>query len=335
MSYCFCVVADQLSCTHVKEQLVKTFGAAHRILVSPSADELKDVKSSGVPIIGFVLGDAFDFIKSACDDVSSPERRVRLIYSLSAGVDSYRLADLKTELKGVPFCNAQGCFSNILAEHVIYSILHFNRFPWRLVSQKESKTWDRFNMIRMEGQKLGIIGYGNIGEQCGRLAVNMGMQVTAIKRSVTTSAVDRFGVTVRGEDFTDQLIRESDFLLGVLPSTPVTKGYFNKSVFTRMKPSAVFINIGRGVTQNETDLCEALNNNTIRGAALDVFEKEPLPKDSPVWTMPNDKVLLSPHCADWTEDINYLSADRGIEIAKELIESNKISAYTVDVEKGY
>lgn len=332
----FCIVADPASACVTKEKIEETFRAKeHKLVLAPTKADLEVIKKSGDDVVLVISGpQACEALEELCDDMSAPTRRVKLIYSLSAGVDCYRLPELKHHLKGIPFCNAQGCFSTILAEHVIFSMLHFNRFPWRLLAQKEEKKWERFGMIRLEGQKVGIIGYGSIGQECGRLAVAMGMSVTGIKRSVG-DAVDANSVHIRGEDYIDQLLRESDFVVGVLPATPQTAGYFNKSVFSKMKPSAVFINIGRGVTQNEDDIVEALQNNVIRGAALDVFEVEPLPPTSPLWKLPNDKVLLTPHCADVTDDIIHISVDRFIRITKELFETNKVTAYTIDVEKGY
>lgn len=336
-SYTFCVVADPESCSIVKHQVEADFGAGkHKVVLSPSKADLAAIKKESNPIILVVFGPiAVDALKDLCDDHSSPTRRVKLIYSLSAGVDSYRLAELRQELHNIPFCNAQGCFSNILAEHVIYSILHFNRFPWRLQENKMKKKWERFSMLRVEGMRMVIFGYGNIGEQCGRLAVNMGMSVTGIKRTAPAQPVDKYGVRVYAETSTDDLLREADVVLGVLPATPHTEKFFNKNVFKKMKPSALFINIGRGSTQDEDDLVQALKESTIRGAALDVFQVEPLPPSSPLWTVPDDKILLTPHCADVTDDLIQRSAQRMTGIAKELMETGKVTAYTVCMNKGY
>ncbi len=97
-------------------------------------------------------------------------------------------------------------------------------------------------------------------------------------------------------DHLDAVVGKADFVVGVLPKTPETHFYFNKGFFEKMKPSAVFMNIGRGPTVKEVDLVEALKLKTISGAVLDVFEVEPLPKESELWDMPN--VLMTPHCAD-------------------------------------
>lgn len=97
-------------------------------------------------------------------------------------------------------------------------------------------------------------------------------------------------------------------MVGVLPKTSETTHFFKKEIFSMMKPSAIFMNVGRGVTVKETDLVEALKSHQIAGAVLDVFEVEPLMKDSELWDLPN--VLMTPHCAD--QDKEYL--DRAIAI---------------------
>jgi phosphoglycerate dehydrogenase-like enzyme len=112
------------------------------------------------------------------------------------------------------------------------------------------------------------------------------------------------------------VIREADFVVGVLPRVPgVTDGFFNnESTFSKMKESAVFINIGRGSTVKEDDLIEALKHQKIAGAVLDVFEIEPLPRDSELWKLPN--VLMTPHCAD--NDAEFMQ--RSIQIFGENLE---------------
>ena len=93
---------------------------------------------------------------------------------------------------------------------------------------------------------------------------------------------------------------DADFVVGVLPLTPSSIGFFTKDIFAKMKQTAVFMNVGRGKTVNEADLVHALQQGTIGGAVLDVFEAEPLPEESPLWSMSN--VLLYPHTADYDRD---------------------------------
>ncbi|EKF33525.1 D-isomer specific 2-hydroxyacid dehydrogenase-protein, putative [Trypanosoma cruzi marinkellei] len=120
------------------------------------------------------------------------------------------------------------------------------------------------------------------------------MEVTGVKRSASTKEVDEYGTRlVHGDAERERVLRESDFVVNILPGTEETKRFFNKELFAMMKPSAVYISIGRGITQNEDDLACALRNGVIRGASVDVFEKEPLPTESPLWDISDDKLLLT------------------------------------------
>ncbi|EPY34160.1 d-isomer specific 2-hydroxyacid dehydrogenase-like protein [Strigomonas culicis] len=214
-------------------------------------------------------------------------------------------------------------------------MLYFNRYPWRLIQSKREKKWDRFNMTEVHGQKVAIMGYGDIGQQCGKLAAGLGMQVTGIRRRAPETPIDEYGVHVKTEAETDAVVAEADFVVGVLPGTSTTRHYFNKDFFRKMKPSAVFINIGRGMTQHEEDVCEALKNGTIRGAALDVFETEPLPETSPLWEVPDDKLLLSAHCADWTDKLLSSTIENFVQIFNSYSTTGSSDAYRVNVEQGY
>ncbi|EPY23689.1 d-isomer specific 2-hydroxyacid dehydrogenase-like protein [Strigomonas culicis] len=337
MSITVCAYVVRPSIDLVSNFLRANLGAkAKDIVVGNSVDEFAAAKAAGGPIALIVENTAHDTLKSLCDDFDkSSDRRVKFIYSASAGVDAYRLHELKPELKGIPFHNAQGVYSRVLAEHVAFSMLYFNRYPWRLIQSKREKKWDRFNMTEVHGQKVAIMGYGDIGQQCGKLAAGLGMQVTGIRRRAPETPIDEYGVHVKTEAETDAVVAEADFVVGVLPGTSTTRHYFNKDFFRKMKPSAVFINIGRGMTQHEEDVCEALKNGTIRGAALDVFETEPLPETSPLWEVPDDKLLLSAHCADWTDGLIEHSLKNFTGIFESYSTKGTSDAYAVCVDKGY
>ncbi|ESL05559.1 D-isomer specific 2-hydroxyacid dehydrogenase-protein [Trypanosoma rangeli SC58] len=251
------------------------------VLRSDPDEDLLDVKQSGEPIILLVANQhGYTGIKYLCDDYHLPKekRRVRWIHSLSSGLDSYKLHELLLEVKDIPFTNGRGCYSPILAEHVIYAMLYFCRQTWRSLSSRAERKWDPFNMVELRGKKVGIIGYGDIGQATARLATAFGMEVTGVRRSAPSEKKDQHGAhMVYGDAERDRVIRESDFVVNILPGTEETKLFFNKQRFAMMKPSAVYINIGRGITTSGEDLARALRDGIIRGAAVDVFEQEPLP----------------------------------------------------------
>ncbi|GET92239.1 d-isomer specific 2-hydroxyacid dehydrogenase-like protein [Leishmania tarentolae] len=330
-----CVCVNNSLQDPVSIVLKRLEGRVSAIVYGTDVSCFAPVKANNDGIILIVLGScAHAVIKDLCDDYDKEQRRVKLIYSLSAGVDAYKLSELKQELSGILFCNAQGCSSNVLAEHVLFCMLYFNRFPWRLSASKKERKWDCFNNIEIRYQKVVIIGYGDIGEACGAKAVALGMQVTGIRRS-GDNKVDKFGVMVRGNDALDELVREADFVISLLPATEHTRHFFDKAFFAKMKPSAVFINIGRGVSVCEADIIEALQHDTIRAAALDVFEVEPLPRDSPLWDFPDSKVLLTAHSANLTEDVIERTMKGFMVTFEELCTRGTVSAHRVCMDKGY
>ncbi|PWV05503.1 hypothetical protein C3747_130g66 [Trypanosoma cruzi] len=309
------------------------------ITLGSTVGDFKQDKDSKDSIILYVEGPVgHDAIKYLCDDYHLPkeQRRVLWIYSLTAGVDVYRLGELVKELQDTPFANARGCYSSVLAEHVMYSMLYFYRQTWRSLASRAEHKWDPFLMVELRGRKVGIIGYGDIGQASAKLLSAFGMEVTGLRRSAPTKEVDEYGVRlVHGDAERERVLRESDFVVNILPGTEETKRFFNKELFSMMKPSAVYISIGRGITQNEDDLACALRDGVIRGASVDVFEREPLPAESPLWDISDDKLLLTAHSADRTANLVPDSVRRFIGLVNEYAKTKRLDTYLVDPVRGY
>lgn len=264
--------------------------------------------------------------------------RIRWIHSLNTGVDAYRLPELKSLLRDVPITNARGAFSSLLAEHVLLSMLYFNRTVWQLQANKRAKKWDRYPNVELRGQTLGIVGYGDIAKLCAQRAMAMGVNVQAFKRSVPAgdSEVDAHGVRCfGGESGLNTVLSTSDFVMAVLPSTADTRNFFTRERFAAMRPSTVFINIGRGLTVDESALLDALNSGAIRGAALDVTAVEPLPDDHPLWNLGDDKLLLTPHNADISTTAFLDAAKSFASYARDFVDTGSLPEYRIDVDKGY
>jgi phosphoglycerate dehydrogenase-like enzyme len=140
-----------------------------------------------------------------------------------------------------------------------------------------------------------VVGVGGIGSEVARLASAFGMRVIGVDER---RAAPPPGVTeLHRAAALDELLPRADFVILTVPHTPETEGFMNRARFRRMKRSAFFINIGRGMTTRLDDLAAALQAGEIAGAGLDVFEQEPLPADHPLWTMPG--VLITPHTAGY------------------------------------
>ena len=229
-------------------------------------------------------------------DLLPRARHLRWIHALGAGIetlpfDLFRQSD-------VVVTNSAGVYADALSEFAIAAMLYFAKDLRQLVENQCAKRWAPFTVERLEGKSVGIIGYGGIGRAIGRRAAAMGMNVLATRRGgpiddgiVSESfAVDRL----------DELLGRSDYVAISAPLTSSTRGLINERRLSLMKREAVLVNVSRGAIVDEHALIRVLRRKEIRGAALDVFQFEPLRSSSPLWNL--DNVLLSPHSADRTSD---------------------------------
>jgi phosphoglycerate dehydrogenase-like enzyme len=207
--------------------------------------------------------------------------RVQWVHALAAGVESLLFPELNVTLT-----NSRGIFADALAEFAIAAMLFFAKDLRRLVRNQDARQWAPFTVSRLEETTVGIIGFGSIGRAVARQAEAFGMDVCATRATPV-----------------DELLAVSDYVVISAPLTPETRGMIGARELALMKSTSVLINIGRGAVVDEAALIDALPR--IRGAALDVFETEPLPPDHPFWSMEN--VLISPHCADHTSDSHELT----------------------------
>jgi phosphoglycerate dehydrogenase-like enzyme len=216
------------------------------------------------------------------------------VHSRSAGLDRV----LVPELVSGPalLTNGRGVFGPALAEFAIAALLFFAKDLRRLVLAQRAGRWEPFDMQPLAGRTLGVVGYGDIGREVARRAHALGMRVVALRRRPELSAGDPLADELLGEEGLLELMARADDVVVATPLTPRTRGLVGRDAIAALKPTAVLVNVGRGPVVDEEALVEALAAGRIRGAALDVFETEPLPPAHPLWTLPN--VLLSPHCAD-------------------------------------
>jgi len=257
-------------------------------------------------------------------------QRLRWVHALSAGVEKVLSPELVES--PVPLTNGRGVFGPALAEFAVAAMLFFAKDLRRLIRQQEALRWQQFDVAFLRNQTLGVIGYGGIGREAARLANALGMGVVALRRRAPSPEND----PVLQRSFTREQLHEmlglSDYVLAATPHTTETQGMLGEAEFQAMKRSAVFINVGRGAVAVESALITALNQAVIRGAALDVFETEPLPSDHPFYRMEN--VLLSPHCADHTTGWMELAVKQFIENF-ERFRSGQPLEYIVDKTAGY
>lgn len=218
---------------------------------------------------------------------------IQWVQSLSVGMD--QLLHQKTIQHDLVITNTKGCTSIPIAEHTIAMITSLAKGIPTMIHNQQEKRWKEIEVTELTGATVGIIGYGEIGKEIAKRAKGIDMAVIGCrKRQKKTTKHDPADEVVGLEEM-DRVLREADFLVLALPSTKETFHLINEEKINKMKPTSYLINIGRGSTIAEPDLLYALKTKKIRGAALDVFEIEPLPADHPFWSL--DNCLISPHNA--------------------------------------
>ncbi|MGH9638996.1 MAG: D-2-hydroxyacid dehydrogenase [Bryobacteraceae bacterium] len=235
-------------------------------------------------------------------DIWRLAKNVRWIHSLSAGVEPMLLPEVIAS--PVTITNARGVYKRSLAEFVVLGMLYFGKEVRRLVESQRAHRWDKFPVEWLPNKIMGIAGFGEIGRECAALAKPLGVKIYAVRRKPELSVSDPLADRVFAPSEWKSMLRELDFLVAAAPLTPETRHMIGAEEFAVMKPSAVVMNVGRGPVIDEQALIQALREKRLRGAALDVFENEPLPPDHPFWDMEN--VLVSPHNTDRTRNPDWL-----------------------------
>ena len=214
--------------------------------------------------------------------------QLKWIQSLATGVDHFlRCPALRPE---VLITSGRGVHGPPMREQVVYMMMAVSRDATRQVEDNQHRIWARRLWSTLHGKTAAIVGTGIVGAAIGELLQAFGMRVIGISR------------TPRNEKGFDEMLpvdrladaaATADYLINVLPAAPYNLNLFDATVFSAMKPSAYYISAGRGQTVDEAALLAALRERRIAGAAFDVFQTEPLPPDSPFWSLRN--VFITPH----------------------------------------
>jgi phosphoglycerate dehydrogenase-like enzyme len=224
---------------------------------------------------------------------------LRWVHSKAAGLDTVLFAELIES--PVPLTNGRGVFSQSLGEFVAGAVLYFAKDFRRMMRNQMAGRWEPFDVVEISGQTAGIVGYGDIGRAAATRLRGMGVRILAVKRQgPALYNVDPLVDQIYSPDARIEMLGRCDYVVAAAPLTPDTRGLIGEAEFAAMKPNAVVINVGRGPVIDEEAMVRALSEGRIKGAALDVFDREPLPVGHPFYRLEN--VLLSPHCADHTAD---------------------------------
>jgi phosphoglycerate dehydrogenase-like enzyme len=229
-------------------------------------------------------------------------KALRWIHSPAAAVHQLMFPELIES--NIVLTNAREVHGPVVAEHVIALIFALaKKIPGSVELQQKHTwgqqiLWDQVPRVReVAGATLGLVGLGSIGRPVLQKAKALGMRVIAVREHPEKGSEGADAVFGPGQ--IDEIFQQSDYVVLAAPVTDATKAIANPARLNLMKSTACLINVGRGPLIDETALADALRENKIGGAALDVFPKEPLPADSPLWDLPN--LLITPHTAALTD----------------------------------
>ena len=285
----------------------------------------------------------------ALNQVPRPEQapKLRWVQTHSAGIDN--LLNTAVWESDIAITNSSGIHAPNMAQYVLTQILAWahrtpNWFKYQKLGKWPQNRWDKFVPDELHGRTLGIVGYGSIGREIARLAKTFGMKILVSKRDARHP--EDMGYTILGggdphgempkriypAEATRSMLAECDYVVIALPLTEKTQHFFDEAMFKGMKSNAFLVNISRGEVMNEPDLINALRKGQIAGAGLDVFATEPLPDDSPLWTMEN--VIITPHVGGFTPHYDERATDLFAENLRRYLTGEKL-LNLVNRDRGY
>ena len=246
----------------------------------------------------------FDFDRTHAEDLPDIAPRVRWIQATSAGIGATMTRYRYTErMPHCTFTTASGVHAIPLAEFCMMAMLAHSRNLPLMLQDQAARRWERFAATDLADRTLGIIGMGTIGTELARRAAHSGMNVLGVKRRTDgITAWELFLQALFTPAQLDAFLPRLDYLVLAAPETPATRRLLGARELQRLRRGAYIINVARGGLIDETALVEALRTGHLAGAALDVFETEPLPATSPLWSMPG--VIISPHSASTSDREN-------------------------------
>ena len=299
-------------------------------------DELSAVSSSVEVVAAETDGDLMREIKNAVVVYGRLPRepfldagRLKWVQSVGVGFETMLYPEMIES--DVIITNTAGAFDPAMAEHALALMLGFTRGVIWAERRRKDRGWSRdTNLMQIFGRRACVLGLGTIGKNISIRLHALGMHVIAVDAQVKAppEGVDE----LVGPDGLLDAVGKADFVIVALPLTDRTRGLVNADCFDRMSERSYLINVARGPIVNETDLIEALKDDKIAGAGLDVFETEPLPDSSPLWDMPN--VIMTPHLAGGSAEGRQNVLDIFRENLRRYVKGDPL-LNVVDKKKGY
>ena len=274
-------------------RLTKEYAA----LIGPEAPELTIYTSEdygqgmleAAPGAEIVLGYLFP------DELLKEAAALKWIQLMSAGADQVIFSPLLKD--DVQVTTARGVHSPQMAEYALGVLVSLARNLPEMVRNQERRVWKQWPGETLKGKTLGIIGFGAVGQEIAKFARALGMRVVATRKSGQPHLL---ADAIYGPKDMGKVLAESDFVIVAVPLTPETHGLIGPTQLAQMKRGAFLINLSRGGIVDEAALVQSLRQRQLAGAALDVFDQEPLLRDSPLWEAPN--LLITPHISGLSRD---------------------------------
>lgn len=261
------------------------------IAQSADAAELKRIlPQSEVILIGLLHEER------VLEEVWPYASKARWAHTLSAGVEGILFPEMIGS--NVLLTNSRGVFKRPLAEFALLGMLMHFRKVRTLFEQQRAHRWAGMDVHMLRDKVMAVVGFGEIGRECALLGHALGMRIVALRRNANRSTGDTMVERVYATSELHAMLADADVVVCAAPLTSDTRHLVSAAEFAAMKRGVFIVNVGRGPVIDEAALVAALRARQVAGAALDVFEREPLPPDSPLWDM--DNVLVSPHTADHT-----------------------------------
>lgn len=242
--------------------------------------------------------------------------KLHWLHAASAGVDALLADEVYAHPENILLTHSNGSYGITISEYMVMMILMLMRRQMEYVRLQESRTWFNVGEIRsIYGSRVVIIGTGDIGTNLARRLKAMGAsKIIGIRR--TLKAADPAFDSIGTKDHLAEAVKDADVVALCIPETQETIGILSREILSQMNPKAFVVNVGRGSAIDQQALTEALREGRLAGAALDVFTPEPLPKDDPLYDLPN--AILTPHVSgnmslSYTSDINVDIFCRNLE----------------------
>lgn len=293
-----------------------------------SRESIARIRRCGVDV---VVGADYDadilLVRNVAEDFRK-YKKLKWIHTTFAGVDKFLMGGIGNS-KAI-LTNSKGIYDTTVGEHAVALMLALNRGLKSAILYQEKKEWKVFEQAdELFGKTVGIVGAGSIGQHIAKICKAFGCKTMGTNRSGRKCKyIDKILPSKKLRE----LLKESDYVVICLPLTDETRRSIGKKEFAKMKKSSILINIGRGAVLDEKALIAALKNSRIRGAGLDVFEQEPLPKSSKLWKMKN--VIITAHYAGYTP----YHEERAVELFCKNLEAfmkGKKMQNVIDKNKGY